>query len=312
MTRDASRKLVPIAAILSVMPVGLRQSAMSQPPASQDAVERSMAFIEGSADATELLSAGKSEQALAAFRELMTKYADLDTDGYVAASLGDCLAALARSDEARSAYEQALAGHPELAESLRRKIVELELDGEPGDALIDRLRQEASGVGSGRVMAQWQLARALEKRTRSLLVEAVAVLKIVAGSDSVAAATMAKERADALDELAEELGAVVAKMDKVWNGLRWGAMRIPAELERKSSAGSVRKIKAGWVTQRPDGAEVKIECQSEEQDCQPRFAVGGKPLVLSDKQLQQIRRHQDRINAIVLEAAAQAEQNRGR
>ena len=74
--------------------------------------------------------------------------------------------------------------HPELGEQVAERLTELELAGEVSDELIARLRQEAGVEDERRHQANWRLGRALQKRAKSILVEAADAFRAVAESSS--------------------------------------------------------------------------------------------------------------------------------
>lgn len=69
-------------------------------------VDVAFTFIDRAAEATEHFNEGRAAEALAIFQGLLEKYPDQDADGYVSLSIGDCLFALDRFDEAVAAYQR--------------------------------------------------------------------------------------------------------------------------------------------------------------------------------------------------------------
>ena len=123
------------------------------------------------------------EQALEIFQELVADYSDLDDDGYAAVGVADCLAVLARDDQARAAYERVAETHPELAAKAKEQLVELELVGQITESLVVELRLAADLGGDNRFLANWQLGRALEKYAKALLDEAATAFRTAASLD---------------------------------------------------------------------------------------------------------------------------------
>lgn len=278
-------------------------NAYAQQSDAMDPVERSMYFIEQAANATELMSSGKAAEALPVFQELTAKYADLDKNGFVAISIGDCLGILDRLDEARAAYQLAAAAHPEIADSMRKKIVELDLAGEPTDELIQQLRTGMSATDKSRFTAAMQLARALPKRAKSLLTESAAAFRFLSDSELPGCKEgLMNSRAVAMEDMAEELNSLIQDMERAWNAMQFGMMSSRAGRDKSTSPSRIMdKVRSTWVA-RLDGREIKLEMQIGESDCSVSVTADGKNVQLSESQRELIRRHLDRINTIALDA----------
>ncbi len=278
-------------------------AAQAQPGAGADAVERSVDFVEKSTEATELLSRNRLQEALAAFRELAARYPDLDEDGYVAMAIGDCLAGMGRDAEARDAYRAAAAAHPALAPSVNQRITDLELAGEVTDALIERLRAAAASADKSRYSAAWQLGRALQKRAKTLLIEAAAAFRTAGEADTpVSRPDPGLTQARALEALAAELGGLIDRLEDAWGSAR-RAMRLP---DRGEAAGATTgKGTAEWVVRTKDGRRIEFQMMWAAEPCDSRtqVTVNGKPLKLTDNQQSALKRHEDEIRAILLQAA---------
>jgi len=252
-----------------------------------DPVDRAMYFIERSTEATELLNCQKFEEALAIFKELAT-YSDQDTDGYVAAAIGDCLAGLNRPAEARTAYDRALAAHPDLKESLNRKIAELDVIGEVSEEGLARLRAAAPGNSA----AQWRLARGLQQRARALLSEAAAAFRNAAEAGN----PMAMEgttQATLLDDVVQELGKLVSHRD---------VLDINKAIREKADRWEPQRQQMEQVLRRGDGRSYDIQIHREGNQS-PVISVNAQPLQLNCEQLRLLQIYQDRINAVLLQAA---------
>ncbi len=287
-------------------------AARAQPVAGADAVERSVCFVEKSTEATELLNRNKLQEALAAFRELAARYPDLDEDGYVAMAIGDCLAGLGRDAEAREAYRAAAAAHPALAPSVNQRITDLELAGEVSDALIERLRMAAASADKSRYAAAWQLGRALQKRARALLIEAAAAFRTASeAATPVSRPDPGLAHARALEALAADLGGLIDRLEDVWGSAR-RAMRLPEKGEAAGAATENRT--AEWVLRTKDGRRIEFRMKWAAETCDSRTDVtaNGKPLKLSDNQQSALKRHEDEIRAILLQAAEETGEAGGR
>lgn len=271
-----------------------------------DPVERSMYFVEQAAKATEWLAADKPREALVIFENLAANYADLDDDGYVLRAIGDCHVALGDFAAAQAAFEKAVSLRPELAEKLASRLVETQLEGEPGDALIAELRVAASTDRRDRALSQWQLARALEKKARALLLESAAAFRTLDEAEFPVPSPRSfhfAERAAALEEIAEELNTLIHDLQKAWSALQWGRLvRIESADKTPNAEAVLSKLRASWVVRKKDGAELKLELRGDETDCKTTLIVEGRPVALTDLQTQLIRRHHERINAILMEA----------
>ncbi|MGB9626408.1 MAG: hypothetical protein ACPMAQ_16260 [Phycisphaerae bacterium] len=280
-------------------------AARAQPGAGADAVERSVSFVEKSTEATELLSRNKLQEALAAFQELAAQYPDLDEDGYVAMAIGDCLASLGRDAEARDAYRAAAAAHPALTPTVNQRITDLELAGEVSDAMIERLRAAAASADKGRYSAAWQLGRALQRRAKALLIEAAAAFRTASEADTfISRQDPGLTQARALEALAADLGGLIDRLEDAWGSAR-RAMRLPDK--GRAAGATTGKGTAEWVLRTKDGRRIEFQIMWTAEPCDSRTQVtaNGKPLKLTDNQQSALKRHEDEIRAILLQAAEQ-------
>lgn len=272
------------------------------PPA--DPVDRVDWFLRQSARATELFNAGRPEEALTIFQQLSATCADLDDDGHVAITLADCLAALGRDAEALSAYESARSAHPELSARIAEKVAELELAGPITDGLLNRLR-EAVRREPGNVGARWRLARALQKRAKILLDEAARAFQAVASSDPTMASLPAiVGYAANVQELADDLGAMIRRMEDRWGGARRPLLRVPEYGHDSNVDRAVRpgRFRAEWRTRLAEDAYLRVEMRLDEDTGEIGVVVEGKAFELTPTQEAQVRRHIDRIHALLDEA----------
>src|SRR5207249_3043580 len=99
-------------------------------------------------------------------------YLDLDTEGFATITMGDCLAAMGRIDEARAAYQSVPTADPKRRAALEARLAELELKAPLSESVLDRLRAAAQQPGGAQFEAAWRLARALQKRALDHLTEA--------------------------------------------------------------------------------------------------------------------------------------------
>jgi tetratricopeptide (TPR) repeat protein len=301
--RPCGCALVGLLAVLGASSVARAQQAVPTDP-----VERSMYFIDKSAEATELLSQNKLQQALATFQDLAVRCPDLDEDGYVAMAIGDCLAGLGRDAEAQAAYNAAAASHPELAVAVNQRLIELELIGEVSDALIDRLRRAAAAPDKSRYAASWQLGRALQKRAKALLIEAAAAFRAVNEADAPFARTDPTLRhAAALDELANDLGSLIDQLDSVWGSARRAmGVRLPDRGETGAGQIVMEKQRSDWVIRAKDGRRIEFQMKLADRSDEAQCVANGKSVKLTATQRALIRRHEERINAILLQAVDEA------
>jgi len=288
------------------------QVAWSQDADAADPVERSMYFIERSAEATDLFNANQPQEALAILQDLDANHADLDEDGYVAMTIGDCLAILGRDPEARAAYQAAAASHPDLEAKVAQRLIELELAGSASDALIEELRfaaysQEAED--ENRFIASWRLGRALQGRAKTLLDEAAGAFRAAADSglgQGFPYPVAILNHATVLEELAEDLTFLVERAGK-----RWGSARRPAPV-RSCSEGQwspsdlvTERQRSERLLRTRDGRRIEVQIRHDEQKGEMEITANHRPIKLTATQKLLIRRHQERINAILLEAAGQ-------
>ena len=265
-------------------------------------VDRSMYFIDRAAQATELLNAKKAEEALPIRQELATTYADEDADGYVGLSLGDCLGQLKRPDEARAAYQAALARQPDLQERVERKLGELEVSGEITDAVVGRLRAEAQS--SGTTSAKWRLGRALQKRAAACLAEAIAAFRSIAepGTPECETGFSGAGHANQLEDLLADLNALIQQVEDRWS------IKL-ADLEKKAIPQGIvaEQRRVEQVLKAPDGKRYEIVLRREAQDRPAQITVNNRPLVLSEAQRRVLKQHQERIDALLIQAAQDVE-----
>jgi len=293
----ASRTLMVLGMFAASLPVEIQAGE------GVDATERSMAFIDRSSRATELFNANKPAEALAIFRDLALNYADLDEDGYAALSVGDCLAALGRDDEARAAYASALSTHPGLATDISSRLIELELAGEVTDAMIEQLRAAAMASQEGRHAAQWRLGRALQSRARSLLAEAAKAFRAAAGRETPFGSLLVGQ-ADLLEELAGDLEAAISRADAAWGTARRPFWKRQCDGDEPASGRPLTEmLRCEWVARTKDGCRIEFQVGRDGKDGQVQVTANGKPIRLTRAQQLAIQRHGERINSILLEAA---------
>ncbi|MBI4581653.1 MAG: tetratricopeptide repeat protein [Planctomycetes bacterium] len=268
-----------------------------------DATTRMMAFVEKSTQATELFNERKAAEALPVFEELARDYADLDEDGYAIMGLADCLHALGRVDEARAQYEVIARAYPSLGADVRQRLREMALAGEPDDSLLNELRTEAATATEDVFTVQLQLGRALEKRAAALLREAVTAFRTAADTDRDLlhpARRAAHRQADMLAEIQEDVSSLIDRMEQAW-----GAIKTMGDLARckdEQTDASVEGYQAAWTAPGKDQQRVRLEV-TWTGDKTIKATMNGSPVQLSPTQTLLIRRHQERISAILLEAA---------
>ncbi len=293
-----------IVVILIVNGVGF-----SQGTGPVDAVERSIYFIDKSYDATDLFNSNKPQEALEIFRELVENYSDLDQDGFVAMSMGDCLAALGQYQQARMAYVAAGELHVELAKSVSRRLVELALADNVTDALIDQLRTAAGAEEADRIASSWQLGRALQKRVKTLLTEASAAFGAGIGPDAFSYSRSSVSRyCTTLDELAEDLATVIEYLENKWAIMGGGFGRTAQKGDKARQPEIVITSQNWqWVVSIDDEKEIEFQIKCDPQDAKRRITADNEPVKLTKTQKLLIDRYQERINTILLRAIGEME-----
>jgi tetratricopeptide (TPR) repeat protein len=293
------RLAIGVAAVLFPAIVGHAQYV------EEEALERSMTFVELSNEAAELFNEQRLEEAAAILQTLAADFGDLDDNGFVAMGLGDSLAGLGRVEEARAVYLRALATHPDLQASIEQRLVELDLLGPVNASLLDRLRAAARSGGEGANTAARQLGRALAQRARDLLAEAVETLRSIEPESILCRDSrwLLTDQAALLDDLEQDLAFINQRLEQF--GL-FRLMRLSdADLHEKPSPPDIA-MESQHVRQMlraQDGRRIEIELsQPGEGDCL-QIVINGQPVSLTDVQRRLLQRHQERINAILLDAA---------
>lgn len=295
--------LVLVVVMLSGMagPIGLAAAADA---AEEDATDRSMAFIEKSVEATNLYNERRLSEALAAFDDLLRNYGDLDEDGLVAMGMADCLFAMERYDEARRLYQVIAGSHPASAAAVNLRVREIDLvTGAIDDAMLAELRQAAAASEHGdHLRAQVQLGRALQKRAAVLLTEAANVFRFAAEGRSAAGPGSRRllNQAVMLAEIQEDLAWLVDRVDASWAADRTlGQLVDEASLE--DAEADVRDCRLGWRSVEPQGAARDCEINwAGNRDV--RLTIDGRPVELDANAALVIRRHLERIDAVVRES----------
>jgi hypothetical protein len=265
-----------------------------------------MRFVEQSMAATDLLNAGQAAQALPILQELAKQYADQDEDGYVAVSLGDCLAMLNRTDEARRAYQAALAAHADKKSDIEQRLIELDLAGPVSDELLERLQRAAGSVGDGRFLAAWDLGRALQKKAQSLLEEAANAFSRACDPPSPMPQRVCRpEHLTVLKDLAAQVASHIGQLEERWQQFRHqpgAAGDESAEADRtEKTQPPARTSGIQWTIQKEDGQRITCELRPGKPDTLT-LLVNGNTTELSPQQAALIRNHQERIQAILSEA----------
>jgi tetratricopeptide (TPR) repeat protein len=265
-------------------------------------VERSMQFIDQSFNATELYNAGEVEKALTIFQELLVTNPDLDEDGYVALSVGDCLAALGRIQEARDAYHAAVASHPDLNTEVNRRLVELDLIGNVNDDLIATLRCEVQQRDSDPYTSNLQLGRALEKRAEAMLKESISAFRAAFVVGSSCLGNITQNHVAALEDLTDDLEFNIEQLESYLNQLGRKKNIKTIETEKKTPSVAIEKQHWRWNSRIEHQPAVSIEIKINK-DGNKEILADGQAIKLTPTQELLIRRHEQRINQIILEAA---------
>lgn len=269
-------------------------------------IDRTIAFVEGSASGTDLFNEQRYGEALDAFEELLSNYEDLDENGYVALSMIDCLIALERTNQAREALVSLQEKHPELNQQIRNRLMELSLAGRITETVIDVLRDavEAS-EGHQRVMARFRLARALEKRAADLLSEAADIFREATSHDdpdALLSGAMFNKHGALLQELAEDARALVEHAEWRW-GMLTKALRLDpcGDAAEPSRPVTIDRHDSKTVLHTEGDVRVEIHINIGHNSEEIEVRVDGECIVLDASAKLLIRRHQERIGAIVLE-----------
>lgn len=266
-----------------------------------DPIERSIAFVEKSEEAQDLYNRQHYAEALPVFETLVKSLSDQDVDGFAALGLGDCLAALNRYDDARAAYLRFVPRTPAQQSAVNVRLEDLELKGTVSEATLERLRVAAQQTGPERSGALWRLGRALQKRAADLLAEGGQVFRAAADATGERPCTpeqLASQGAY-LDELADDLRFLIAEVE--------GYLQLPTNLNSKGEPVDGKLVTEEWqssqVPRLADGRRVRIEVRSVAPGAALQIKLDGREIKLTPAQLRLLQRHQDRMYAIILEAA---------
>jgi tetratricopeptide (TPR) repeat protein len=274
-----------------------------------DRIERSMHFVDQSLKATELYNAGEAEKALAVFQELLAGDADLDEDGYVAISVGDCLAVLGRIKEARDAYRSIVTQHPDLEAKVNERLIELDLKDRVSDGLIDALKQQVQGDDRNRLANNLQLARALENRSVALLKESIAAFRDALAFGSPWLRHAMQNHIASLDELSDDLDLAIAQYEKRLDEVSGRKNLKKGDAGEKSPKIVIEKQQWRWNARVDKQPVVSFEIQMDK-DGKTQILTDGQPVKLTSTQSLLLRRHEQRINQILLEAAGKLDNDR--
>jgi len=297
----ADRRLLRVAASL-LLGAALSTIVDARPAHGQpDTFDRSMDFVEKSVAATELYNQRRLPEALVAFEELLRDYGDLDEDGFVGMSLADCLLGLGRHQEARTMYKSIESAHPGLAELVQQRLWEASLAGEPDDAVLEELRTASAAEGEAAYVARVQLGRALQKRAVSLLSEAMNTFRAAVATEPTLAQPTRRliaGQAEMLAEIQEDLSSLIQRLDRAWAAVN--TLGEPCETTSDTDERQIGQFHSTWTVVR-EAVPVHLEVSWDEASAIKAFA-DRQVVQLNRTQSLLIRRHQERINAILLEA----------
>jgi hypothetical protein len=191
---------------------------------------------------------------------------------------------------------------------------EVALTGEPDDELLEELRIAAAGESEDLYAVRVQLGRALQKRAAALLSEAMHAFRSATATDPAIAQPTRRRvagQAEMLAELREDLASLIDRIDSAW-----AAMKTLQELT--DSTGDFREqriedLHAAWTSVAEDHGPVRLETLWDGQG-NVQATANKRTIQLNHTQSLIVRRHQERINAILLEAmrAGPADQDRPR
>jgi tetratricopeptide (TPR) repeat protein len=138
--------------IVLLVTFGLAAIALAEIPEPADPVESEIAaaqlqsqWVRRVQEASDLMGAGKTSEALAAFQSLQQDMPTLDTEGLVALAIGDCQFQLKQYEKARAAYGEAAQLYPALNETIWVRLVETELSMGKLNEATARLQQVLAG-----------------------------------------------------------------------------------------------------------------------------------------------------------------------
>ncbi len=276
--------------------------------ANDNGTDRSLTFVSKSVEATNLFNKHQLPEAMAAFQDLAHNYADLDEDGYATMGLADCLHAMGRDEEARKVYLKVASEHPALTETVNYHLREIDIGlGEATDALIEQLRQAVAAAGDDdRSGAQLQLGRVLQKRASALLKEAVEMFRTAAEADKGLLGQRAiANQATLLAEIQEDLASLIGHIEKTWGALRTLGDIVRDGLPDANPDPGLTDYHAEWTMTGGDQGPLRVDMTWTGGETGVRATVNGRPVTIKPGEARLIRRHQERINAILQAANRQ-------
>jgi tetratricopeptide (TPR) repeat protein len=261
-----------------------------------------MDFVDKSAQATELYNGGKYHQALPLFESIAQSYADLDTDGFGLLGMGDCLAAMGRFDEARTAYQAAPAPDARHRAAIDQRLAELKVKAPLTDDALRDLAAAAEQPGDSQFAAMWRYARALEKRALDSLTAAAQTFRNTASAAGERAIPVEKllNQATYLEELVDDLKFLVDEAE--------GTLQMPKNIgpdEKSSDKPTALERHVRLLVSLPDGRRAQIELDAQAAPDPGTVKVDGREVTLTPAVRRLLQRHLDRVTSLILDSQKQ-------
>jgi len=291
MKRDNDKKIMVLLFV-----VLLTGSTFGQQDPS-DQVERSMRYVDRVTEANGLFNQGKTEQALTIYEELDRQDRDLDEDGFVLASKGDCLAELNRIEEARQAYMAAIQLHPELEPRISERLMKLTLAGEVGDDEVSQLRDYVQKRSDGASFLMLSLG--LQKRAHAILTDAIAAIKL-AGEESAVWNSCSKKM-EPLQDVADDLASMIEQSQDHW-GFSPKIRKQSQKNEQEKV--SLKKQEGEWEVSAGENVRTRVQVKTDGKG-EISILAGGKKVSLTQEQKEQIRHRQQQLGQAIYEVVTQ-------
>lgn len=264
------------------------------------ASESQAQWVQRFQQASSLLTAGKTQDALKVLQSLQANLPDLDTQGLVAVAIGDCQFNLQQYEQARQTYLQAQAAHPELADHLWVRLTEVDVVTGKTTAAQTTLQQIMAGTGSSdtKSWAALRLATVQERQAIQALQQAQEAYTKAnqARTEGVSGIGWALAHAEDLKDAVQQLQTALRQLDR---NAQWLSVTPDQRSMNMSMVQGLKVAKAqlGGTIHRifdKDSVELTID-----KDGKVEATLGGKNVQIDAATQRQIKRHVEQALRLV-------------